>query len=845
MFAAPARRSRHVVSVIGAVALCAIGVGLAGPAAALAADTTPPTAPGTITVSGVTADAASLSWVRSSDNVGIEGYRVYRGPASAADSALSLIATTDAVNSYAPKKLYSGTAYKFGIVAIDAANNKSAMRTVTLTTTAASDTTAPAAPSSSSVAVKAFSSSRLDVVWGASSSADVAGYQVIRDGTLVGTVDLPNGLRYSDNGLAAASAHTYVIKAVDSARNASTGTTGRAGTTLIAGRVQIARGPYLSNVTGTSAVVSWWTNIASPGVLTWGTSSATQNSKTDPAGSVQHHAVTITGLTPGTRYQYQVGDGAGVASAVASFPSAAAPGQTFKFASIGDFGGGGSGATQNANNIAGAGTDFIQTVGDNIYPTSGIPDPNFTTTYSDFDIRFYKPFGAAIKGQAFFPANGNKEYYGDGVFWSNFPMPGTNHSWYSYDWGDAHILVLDSEQPLATGSEQYAFAQSDLAAHQSAAWRIVAIQRPPYSSSSATSSATTVRQYLVPLFQQNKVDLVLSGNSHNYERSYPLIDGVQAAGGITYVVTGAGGNGFNNFTIAAPAWSAFREATYFEYARVTVSPTALTVDGIRADTNAVFDTTTITKGTTPAPSPPSGLTATPVGSTEIDLSWTASPSAGVTGYRVRRDGGAAVTVNAPQTAYKDTGLAAGSTHSYTVTAVDGNGTESTPVVASATTAGGGTVVTLAPTDDASINQVTPVNAGTGTRLTADNSPVVDFLLKFTVPSTCASVSSAKLTLTVGGGTDNGSVKGGDIFAAPDNGWSQSTVTWTSAPAKNGAAVASIGAVAINTAYTVDVSPLATGPGVVSIRVSTTSGDAAAYLSKEASATAGPRLAVTC
>jgi hypothetical protein len=98
---------------------------------------------------------------------------------------------------------------------------------------------------------------------------------------------------------------------------------------------------------------------------------------------------------------------------------------------------------------------------------------------------------------------------------------------------------------------------------------------------------------------------------------------------------------------------------------------------------------------------------------------------------------------------------------------------------------------------------------------------------------------------VGSGTDNGSVKGGDIFAAPDNGWSQSTVTWTSAPAKNGAAVASIGAVAINTAYTVDVSPLATGPGVVSIRVSTTSGDAAAYLSKEASATAGPRLALTC
>ena len=80
---------------------------------------------------------------------------------------------------------------------------------------------------------------------------------------------------------------------------------------------------------------------------------------------------------------------------------------------IGDFGGGGPGATENAASIKAAGTDFIQTVGDNVYPSSGLPDPDFATTYSDFDQRF-KPFGPTIKDQGFFPANGNKEYYGDG-----------------------------------------------------------------------------------------------------------------------------------------------------------------------------------------------------------------------------------------------------------------------------------------------------------------------------------------------------------------------------------------------------------------------------------------------
>jgi hypothetical protein len=550
----------------------------------------------------VTASSAALSWGNSADDVRVAGYRVYRGPADAADSALRLIATTDAITSYAATRLYSGKAHKFGVVAIDAANNASPMRTVTLTTAASSDATAPDPPSSGSVSARAFSSSRIDVTWGLSTSTDVAAYQVIRDGKLVATVELPGGPRWSDNGLGAGTVHSYVVKAVDAAGNVSAGTTARNASTLAAGTAQIARGPYLSNVTGTSAVVSWWTNIPTPGVASWGLGSATERSAGDAAGSVLRHSVTIDGLTPGTSYLYQVGNGAGLVSAASSFRSAAAPGQAFTFAVIADYGGGGPDTTQNAANIAAAGTSFILTAGDNIYPSAGNPDPDFATTLSDFDQRFYKPFGPAIASQAFVPANGNKEYYGDGAFWANFPMPGSNHSWYGYDWGDAHVLVLDSEQPFARGTEQYAFAKSDLAAHQSAAFRIVVIHLPPYSSTSAVSSSPGIQQQLVPLFQQQRVSLVLSGNSHNYERSKPLIGGVPASGGITYVVTGAGGNGINKFTIPAPAWSAFREDAYFEYLHIAVSPATLRLDAVRADTNAVFDSATVS-GTSPNASP--------------------------------------------------------------------------------------------------------------------------------------------------------------------------------------------------------------------------------------------------
>jgi len=816
------------------------------PSAVFAADTSAPTEPGTITVSGVTATGASLRWGHSTDDVGIEGYRVYRGPTA---SALSLIATTDAVTSYTATNLRSRYAYTFGVVAIDAANNKSAMRTTTLTTLTSSDTTSPAAPSSGSVSVKAFSSSRIDVIWGRSSSTDVAYYLVSRDGAVVATVERPNAQRFSDNNLAVSSSHSYTIIAVDSAGNMSPPTTAKSATTLSATTVKIARGPYLSVVTDASAIVSWWTNIATTGVV-----SMAGQSVTDPAGSVQHHAVTVSGLSAGTMYAYTVSSGS--ASSSGSLRTAANPGATFSFAAIGDFGSQSPGEAQNASNIGSSGTQFIQTLGDNIYPSAGLPDPNFTTTYSDFDARFYKQFGLALKSQAFFPANGNKEYYGDGEFWENFPMLGANHSWYSYNWGDAHILVLDSEQPLATGTAQYNFAQNDLATHQNDAWRIVAIQRPPYSSTTANSSSKPVQQYLVPLFQTQNVNLVLSGNSHNYERSYPLVDGAPVtSGGVTYIVSGAGGNGFNAFndtTFPKPTWSAFRESSYYQYAKVTVSPTSLVVAAVRADTNAVFDTTTITKagGDTAPPSAPSGLTAgTPTAST-VPLIWNANPTDdGVASYNVYRD--SVKVAGLTGTSFTDTGLVASTAYTYTLTAVDAAGNESPqsgPVTA-ATAAGSSTTVTLTPTDDATIDPVI-TDTLTSSRIKADaSSPTNDMLLKFS--SNCTKVTAANLQLTVGSGINDPSGHGGDFYATSPSdqyaGWAEGTVAWGTAPAKNTAITpVSLGAVAANTGYSIDITRLvpSTG-GTFTIYATSTSGDGAGYYSKEGSTTSGPKLQLTC
>src|SRR5204862_4453743 len=92
------------------------------------------------------------------------------------------------------------------------------------------------------------------------------------------------------------------------------------------------------------------------------------------------------------------------------------------------------------------------------------------------------------------------------------------------------------------------------------------------------------------------------------------------------------------------------------------------------------------------------LTANAVSTSEIDLSWNQpNDNVGVTGYKIFRDGGptAITTINdGSVVAYNDTGLAAGSTHSYTIKAFDAaSNTSNASNLPPATTQGGSPAAT--------------------------------------------------------------------------------------------------------------------------------------------------------
>src|SRR6266571_4965801 len=91
-------------------------------------DTTPPSVPTGLTASAVSSSQINLSWAASSDNVGVSGYRVYRGGTQ--------IATTSAT-SYASTGLSPSTTYSYPVAAFDAAGNLSAQSSPANATTAA------------------------------------------------------------------------------------------------------------------------------------------------------------------------------------------------------------------------------------------------------------------------------------------------------------------------------------------------------------------------------------------------------------------------------------------------------------------------------------------------------------------------------------------------------------------------------------------------------------------------------------------------------------------------------------------------------------------------------------
>jgi chitodextrinase len=259
-------------------------------------DNEAPSAPGAITSSNVTATGVTLTWGAATDNVGVTNYYVYRNSVR--------IAVLENVLTYNATGLAASTNYGFFVRAVDGAGNLGTpSATKTVTTSANADTQRPTTPQTLSATNINMTSFTLS--WTASTdNVGVTGYEVYRNNTRVTTVT--NGTSYNATNLAAGTAYTYYVVALDLAGNKSNGSATLTVTTAPDTSVQPPSAPSNLNVldtTLTSITIGWTVPESQPNGLSGYVVLYDGDEFPVSASSTQ---ATVTGLSSSTMYQFTV-----------------------------------------------------------------------------------------------------------------------------------------------------------------------------------------------------------------------------------------------------------------------------------------------------------------------------------------------------------------------------------------------------------------------------------------------------------------------------------------------------------------------------------------------------------
>jgi hypothetical protein len=291
-----------------------------------------------------------------------------------------------------------------------------------------------------------------------------------------------------------------------------------AGTAMLAAQEKIAGGPYAVNVGSRTATVAWVVEDAGAVLTTTG-----RPAKTSPILRVEK--TNFTGLQPGAVYHYEVPGHPGITG---SFKTAPAPGSPFEFVAYGD--------TRTRHDVHRtvvqailkyASPDFIVQTGDMVENGS---DSGLWPVF--FDIE-----SPLLRKAAYYPALGNHER-NDSYFYEFFG----GRAYYSFDWGNAHFSILDSDVPNVAPSasardafwgEQVRWLEEDLAGSQKAEFRFVAAHHPPMTAVSRRQGDNPHMTALMPMFEKYKVTAALFGHDHNYQH--------YLKNGVHYFITGGGG----------------------------------------------------------------------------------------------------------------------------------------------------------------------------------------------------------------------------------------------------------------------------------------------------------------
>jgi len=315
---------------------------------------------------------------------------------------------------------------------------------------------------------------------------------------------------------------------------------------------ELHRGPYLHIATPSSITICWTSNVPSDGRVRYGTAPDALNMSFVRPGNTLQHEVTLTGLQPDTRYFYAIGSSSHdlTTGAADTFFDTHPPQGNESAQRIWVIGDAGTGYASQKS-VRDSYVNFINSsrkadawlmLGDNAYGHG---------RESEYQLGlFHDMYEPILRNTTMWPAPGNHDYgsgadatTNTGPYYELFALPrngqaggvpSNTEAYYSFDLGNIHFIALDSYGvSRATTGAMATWLQADLQyAETNAKWIIAYWHHPPYTKGSHNSDDVNdsgglmrdMRENIVPILEAHGVDLVLTGHSHSYERSY-LIDG--------------------------------------------------------------------------------------------------------------------------------------------------------------------------------------------------------------------------------------------------------------------------------------------------------------------------------
>ncbi len=305
-------------------------------------------------------------------------------------------------------------------------------------------------------------------------------------------------------------------------------------------------GPALGVMTPTSVMIRWDTTVPIQCSVQFGVP-VNQNEFEVLSASGTEHEVTLSGLMPDTEYVYRLVIGGVVSDRAHRFTTAPDdPTAPVSVVIVGDVGCGCEIELQTANVINSFHPDLVLFTGDLAYPEA---------SPANFRSRFMIPFAKVMDHIPVYAAIGNHDADANdaAAVFSALALPrnsvDNSEQYYTHSHGCLSFTAINAEWGIeSANTPQVQWLDSVLAA-DTHPWKLVFDHRPMYSSG-AHPDNEQLKAYVRPILEARGVDFFLSGHDHNYQRTYPMVNGVPDTTeandmtdpvGPTYIVTGGGG----------------------------------------------------------------------------------------------------------------------------------------------------------------------------------------------------------------------------------------------------------------------------------------------------------------